>query len=186
MSDTFAEAAAQLSLATEEWLGLSDAMREDLRLLINSLTSEPENQMLRRAFVRACWAYVEGVTFAVKDFMRVACQFDTERLTQEDHAFLANVRSPITVDPMENLKRTFRLAAYVFDLAWQPDFGGEGYQALHRSLQIRHRLTHPKSVKAIDVGQSDFKDIQVGVAWFIQTFTTFEEKAVARFKGLEP
>jgi len=197
MDDQLRTALTRLSAVTDDWLGLSDILRTDGRIILESLLTDSENQTLRRSFVRACWAYVEAITFSVKKFMLTACQFGSDRFTVEEQVFLASQR--LVVDPegevavyrepvnaLENVKRTFRLAARVLDTEWTPDFGVEGWQRLRKAIQIRHRLTHPKTVAEVNVSDDDFDDLKQGISWFIQMITAFDTAVLARYGQNEP
>ena len=55
------------------------------------------------------------------------------------------------MDTLSNIKRSLKIAALRFDLLWKPVFGGTGWRNLAESLEIRHRLTHPKSTAECEV-----------------------------------
>ena len=161
-------------------------MRDDVFQILNALAEDTESQMLRRAFVRSCWAYVEAVTFAVKRYTFSACQLGTVDLAPDDHAFLGDVRLIVDAEgniavqkdltkTLDNVKRTFKLSARIFGVDWKPDFGSEGWRGFRDSLQIRHRLTHPKSVGEVTVSPEDMQTQREGIMWFIKCFNEYQE-----------
>src|SRR2546430_6400549 len=122
MSQELQAAVRNLSVAVDELMGLSNIMRDDVFQILNALAKDTESQMLGRAFVRSCWAYVEAVTFAVKRYTFSACQLGTVDLAPDDHAFLGDVRLIVDAEgsiavqkdltkTLDNVKRTFKLSA---------------------------------------------------------------------------
>jgi hypothetical protein len=150
--------------------------------------------MLRRAFVRGCWAYVEAIAFGIKRFTYASCQLGEVDLSPEVHEFLSEHRllvdpdgyvqvKRVPAEPLENVKRAFKLSSEIFGLDWEPDFGDTGWRRLRESLEIRHRLTHPKRMAEVTVSDGDFQIQKEGIAWFIQLFNAFQETAHRRYAG---
>jgi hypothetical protein len=121
---------------------------------------------MRRALVRASWAHIEGTVFAVKRLLLRACDLGSVDLSAAEREFLSELLVIVDsagnakleskwFDTLSNIKRTFKLDASHFDLDWRPDFGTGGWEQLIQFLDIRHRVTHPKSVEQLDLKDSE-------------------------------
>lgn len=186
MSEKMQTAIRNLTLVVDELLTLSHVLQGDAVQNYQALLADYENQVHRRSFVRSCWAYVEAVTFSVKQYTYSVCQMGTVNISQDDHAFLGDMLVVVDVegniqiqrDPtktLANVKRTFRLSAEIFGVDWKPNFGCQGWENLRNSLQIRHRLTHPKSVGEVMVSSNDIQVQKDGIDWFVDCFHEYLE-----------
>lgn len=175
-----------LTMVIDELLNLSHVLQGDAVQNYQAMLADYENQVNRRSFVRSCWAYVEAVTFSVKQYTFSVCQMGTVNISQDDHAFLGDMLVVVDVegniqiqrDPtktLANVKRTFRLSAQIFGVDWKPNFGSKGWENLRDSLQIRHRLTHPKSVAEVMVSSNDIQIQKDGIDWFVDCFHEYLE-----------
>ncbi len=199
MDDVLQASVRNLGAAVDELTDLSDVMRNDVYHSLQAFRDRPttERQPLARAFVRSCWAYVEGVTFAIKRFTFSACVLGKQGLSVDDHEFLADMRFVVDIEgnaelqpaktrTLGNVKRTFILSAQIFDLDWKPNFGCKGWEDLRDSLQVRHRVTHPKSVAEFAIEPIDIK-IQIdGIAWFISSFNEYQESFLRKHPASAP
>jgi len=186
MSEKMQDALRNLALVVDELLNLSRVLQGDAIQNYQALLADYENQVIRRSFVRSCWAYVEAVTFSVKQYTFSVCQMGTVNISQDDQAFLGDMLVVVDVegniqiqrDPtktLANVKRTFRLSAETFGVDWKPNFGSKGWENLRDSLQIRHRLTHPKSVAEVMVSSNDIQVQKDGIDWFVDCFNEYLE-----------
>ena len=66
----------------------------------------------------------------------------------------------------QNIKRTFRLAAKVWQLkTFRLDTDGEDFQDFLRAKSARNRLTHPKTVYDIEVTEDDMHCHTIAGVW---------------------
>src|SRR5258706_1840012 len=111
----------------------------------------------RRNYVRALFAYIEAQIFSVKLLVLEAHENGTVRLSLADEVLLreqsfhidrkgASRIVPKFVTFEESLKLTFRCHAAVRNQAFVLDTSGPGWAAFKRAVEIRHRLTHTKSL----------------------------------------
>lgn len=191
MSEEIQAALRNLTLVVDELLSLSHVLQNDAIQNYQALLVDFENQVHRRSFVRSCWAYVEAVTFSVKQYTFSVCQLGTVNISRDDHAFLGDMLLVVDVegniqiqrDPtktLANVKRTFRLSAEIFDVDWKPNFGTRGWESLRESLQIRHRLMHPKSVAEVMISSHEIQIQKDGIDWFVDGFSEYLESILKR------
>lgn len=138
-----------------------------------------------RALVRGSWAHVEGTVFAIKRLLLRACDLGSVDLSATDRQFLSELVVVVDsagnakienkwFDTLTNIKKTFKLAATHFDLDWKPDFSSAGWQLLIQLLEIRHRLTHPKSFEQLVLTPPEIDLYREGFAWFVELFNEFQ------------
>jgi hypothetical protein len=180
-----------LGEARDELLHVSGVLRDDVTSLLDAFNEDWSIQPMRRALVRASWAHIEGTVFAVKRLLLRACDLGGVDLSARDREFLSELLIIVDsagnakleskwFDTLSNIKRTFKLAASRFDLDWRPDFGTGGWEQLTQLLHIRHRLTHPKSVKQLDVKDSEAKIYREAFA-FVGVFNEFQSSMLRRY-----
>jgi len=135
---------------------------------------------------------IEGVVFCVKRLTLRACELGTVGLPSDEHFFLSELQFIVDpageakletrrVDTISNIKRSLKIAGLRFDLPWKPVFGGTGWRDLAESLDIRHRLTHPKSTAECEVSDDDLTLHLAGYEWFIQSSNEFQLALVKRY-----
>jgi len=158
---TFERLARELSKEHEAW----------------SRRLKPRSQILRRAYIRALFAFVDGTLFGSKQFLLKVHQFldagvgtgDTALLREEgyglDRQGEVQVRAQYLSTP-ENVRFTFRMLYRVFRKLPLANFGGKGWAAFREAVAIRNRITHPKRVVDFSVSPKDIKTVEDGVTWY--------------------
>ena len=68
----------------ENLLCMNTTLREDLEALLDVFRDDHSNQVLRRNFIRASWAYVEAITHALKHMTSIivdagACEVERKQ-----------------------------------------------------------------------------------------------------------
>ena len=182
--------------AVDELLALDSALGDDIRKLYLEAQAEPSNQTARRAFVRACWAYVEAVVFSIKRYTHVACHLGGVELRSQDISFLSETQLILEADgsvkekqvlirTLENVKQTFRLSSRIFDLDWTPGFGTTGWKNFRGALELRHRLTHPKTIGEIEVDDDAFKLQESAAVWFAELFHAYKNNILKKYSNFK-
>jgi|GEM_PF-1162300 len=166
----------------DELLGVNELLRDDLNALLEIYSDDWRNPVFRRAFVRACWAYIEAVVYGVKDTTLWAANLGAADLPAKDFKFLSGVTFVVSTDGKveaklircdteKNIRHTLRIAADCFDRVTGPDFSHKGWRMLKVSLQLRHRLVHPKCVAQLRVSDQEIEDLRESFVWFAELFT---------------
>lgn len=129
-----------------------------------------------RSFVRTYFAYVEGVanalrqvTLASLDGTGVLTVKETDALKEQKRkksAMGEETLSPAFMPMEDSLKFTFRCYAKIHGIDdYQPELGA-GWESMLASIQIRHRLTHPKSVAALKLTHAEIVCIDGAREWW--------------------
>ena len=185
-----------LGVALDELLRVTSVLRDDVVVLLDTFNDDWANQTLRRALVRASWAYVEGTTFAIKRFVLRACEFGGVDLSADEQAFLSEMiilvdtTGTATVEnkwtnTLGNIKRTLKVASSRFDLDWKPDCGTKGWQKLIALLDMRHRVTHPKSGVELQISDTEVDVYRDAFSWFVETFNEMQLSLNRRYAGTQ-
>lgn len=180
-----------LGKVLNEWLEVSNLLSKDITSLVDAYQDDWSSQPFRRMFVRACWALIEGEVFCLKQFTLRACELGGKSLASTERKLLSEVlmlgddsgrikRKDVRGSTHENLKKTLKIATSKFELGWTPDFGNQGWTLLRRSLDLRHRITHPKITADLIISDGELDIHRSGFAWFLETVlkfqTIFQEK----------
>ncbi|MBX3303031.1 MAG: Ppx/GppA family phosphatase [Nitrospira sp.] len=177
--------AHNLGKVLNEWLEVSNLLLADGQNLMDVYKNDWASQPFRRMFVRACWALIEGEVFCLKQFTLRACELGGKSLSFSEHKLLSEVlmlwcdngrvkREDVRESAHENLKQTLKIATAKFELGWTPDFGNQSWEMLRRSLDLRHRVTHPKTAAELTISDDELDDHRKGVAWFLETVQKFQ------------
>jgi exopolyphosphatase / guanosine-5'-triphosphate,3'-diphosphate pyrophosphatase len=168
-----------------EWIEVSNLLMKDIENLICVFQDDWSSQPFRRMFVRACWALIEGEVYCLKQFALRACELGGKSLTSSEHKLLSEVlmlgdesgcvkREDTRASTHENLKQALKVAASKFELGWSPDFGNQGWKMLRGSLDLRHRITHPKIATELAISDNEIDLHRNGFAWFLEAIQEFK------------
>lgn len=181
-----------LGKTLDEMLEVSGILRQDIESLVAAYRHDWSSQPLRRMFVRAYWSMIEGEVFCTKQFTLRACELGDKSLSAEEHVFLSESRVIVDeegvasmkhkhIDTLSNLKQTLKIAASKFDLDWAPNFSTQGWEKLALSLELRHRITHPKVVAELVVSESELDVHRDAFAWFLEAFNEFQASLLRKY-----
>ena len=194
MTESLPSFAHNLGKTLDEQIRVFEVLRGDIESLLSAYRHDWTSQPLRRIFVRACWSMIEGEVFCVKQFTLRACELGNKSLSAEEHVFLSEVRvlvdenggaelKHVYNDTLPNLKRALKLAASKFELDWNPNFGTQGWEKLARSLELRHRVTHPKIAEELIISDSELEIHKDAFAWFLEVFQDLQAGLVQKYDG---
>jgi len=184
MNHTVQAYARGLAVPLDDLLESSALLRDDIQRLLDAFADSWDDQTFRRVFVRASWSYIEAVVFGLKQLVLTACTLGSEDLSFKTRGFLSEQRIEVNsrgeakvlvvhTETMKNIKMTLKLASTQFDVAWRPAFGNGSWDRLRQSLQIRHRLTHPKTATELQVQDEELDLHREAFMWFAQGFNEF-------------
>lgn len=152
-----------------------------------ALTEKPLTVHGRRAAIRAVFAAVEGYLWSLKQDIASAAEY---RLGAAEMALLREERYVVgrggeaeTKRLLLNLKDSIRFTVAMtrkLHAESNVGLGDAGWQSLIDSLDVRHRITHPKSAAALDVSDEELNTALDGLLWFLG-LTTKGKEAVEHF-----
>lgn len=56
---------------------------------------------------------------------------------------------------------------YAFDLSFEIK-DHEGWKKLRNTIKVRHKLTHPKNKKDLEIFLREYEDAEIGFNWFVR------------------
>ncbi|MCC7113679.1 MAG: hypothetical protein IT520_04755 [Burkholderiales bacterium] len=191
MSHELRAYARTLARSLDELLDMNTLLREDINCLLDKFDSDWASQTFRRLVVRACWSHIEAVVFGLKQISLTAQNLGSGDISGKTRAFLeerqivVNTVGDATIisvraDTIKNVKLTLKLAARLFDVSWQPQFSGSEWPLFRESVQIRHRITHPKSLKELEITDDEYDSHKTAYLWFTGGFTRFLESMLSK------
>ena len=131
-----------------------------------------EIDAIRRLYIRVFVTMVEGSVAAIKNvILHYSEQLnDAERAVLRDVTFDLNEKGvpyerPLRPPILSSLKFAFRIFASVHKLSIVPDYRSSGWQAMKNVIELRNRLTHPKTPNDLKVTDTDLKSVDEAEIW---------------------
>lgn len=135
------------------------------------------SQSHRRAYVRAVFAFIEGVLHSTKESaahvgfilgtlnLRELIVLDGTSLDVDENGEVST--RPLYPKFLNNLKFTFKVFAKSIGSTFALDLKHPGYQSLHTAVKIRDRLMHPKVVAELIVTDAEVAQAKKAMDWFM-------------------
>lgn len=152
----------------EKWL---DGYNRVMQVLFSDLQSAANGLNLvdhpfwRRIYIRSLFATVEADIFQRKQLALaghdISPIFNEGELTvlrelQYNVKMNGSISETTRFIPLAaNYRLSFQLAGRVIGTRFQLDVGGQAWQDFCRCIEIRHKITHPKTPGDIEVSQQD-------------------------------
>lgn len=148
-------------------------LTEDVRSAAH-LSEHRDTPFSRRAYVRAVLAQVEGTLNLLGNFVLEAQAAAVVHLSAEDVELLAGEKtitnaekSRIVFLPIfERVAPVFDLYSRVYGKPFRVDKSGQGWIKLQRSIDLRNRITHPKTAASFYVSDAELDDLEAARKWF--------------------
>jgi len=177
----------EYTVAITEFITLRNTMIEDLEEINRLLIEESLNECLIRVFARTLYSFIETSCYIWKQVAYFKDKYDIAsgkvsepRLSEQetsaifeksfyiDEGGLAKER-PNYIEPARNLKFSLRVFAKTHELDYENIYYGKGWEAYRMGLQIRNRLTHPKSSSDLFVSEEEHRILEEVFDWFFGT-----------------
>jgi hypothetical protein len=173
----------------DELLAHQEALRK-LKAMMNVLSDDVNefmemaivpNQIIpfsaTRAYVRAVFALVEGLSFAFRQLAASLPKTDhclshgeLAVLNDESYGLKDNGKVFTTTRFLKvhsGTRFTFDICKRVYGIQSDIDYGGKGWDSFMKAIKIRDRLMHPKSIESLDVSEDEIGIVSDGLEWFI-------------------
>lgn len=170
---------------TGRYLDFLEALTADLRA--GTARAKHGDAFDRRNLIRTFFTLVEGDTFYRKR-LALMVHDTTLSLAEPPHAVFSpqelmllqdlspelSTKGTVRVSQKflrlsDNVRFSFAAAAKAFGADFQLDVAREGWQAFRNALDVRHRLTHPKSIDDLEVTERDLLNLAVAVKWYFES-----------------
>lgn len=162
--------------ALREASAMSTALQEDVaRCYV--LGTDP---FVQRTIIRNVFAAVEASVFQIQSILKALNEAGMLPLSSgelsilnEETYRLKDNGQVTSVPRFAGVERQFRFLVWIVQKNMQGgdeiiDFKGNGWKCFQQSLQIRHRLTHPKTVTDLAIVESEHDPIVKGCKWFFE------------------
>ena len=187
----------QFQIAQEAARQMFMTLGEDCKYHLDAVHTD-DSQAHRRAYVRAVFAFIEGLLHCQKmSAINLGLLFG--RITLYELVALDNANLEIDkkgeINPRDtfpkftnNLKFTFRVYSKSIGSDFQLKLGGIGWESLGQAVKIRDRLMHPKSPNDLMVTYREVVTTQRAFNWFFFSYSScslFAQKAMCLKSGDE-
>lgn len=153
-----------MDAAFDNYLELSDVLREDLLVLLESESDSPH---WRRNYVRVSASLIEGHAHCLREMCAVSFECVAPAISQKEAEVL---RSERNFDANERIKLTLRATYKLFELQPASNFGGREWPRAQRVLAKRHLFMHPKSPADLEISDDLWTELRDDVTWLIEQF----------------
>lgn len=140
-----------------------------------------EDEFSKRSYVRTVFAFVEGIIQVMKSSAILFDELNNPPLLNADEvALLKEKESRITnagevksmkskISLLPNLQFALRTYARVIGHAVDLDKSSSGWQSLVKAVNIRDRLTHPKTLEDLHISDGDVSTVERAMIFFRDT-----------------
>jgi hypothetical protein len=140
------------------------------------LINDDQDIISRRAYVRAVYAYVEGMIWLYKQnflhFDRVLFSLSAaEHNALNDIEFAVKENGKISqrsakISLLTNLRFVFAIYKEYIDKGLHLDTDGDDFAAFKDGINIRDQITHPKEFRHLDITVDEVEKVERGLVWF--------------------
>jgi hypothetical protein len=140
---------------------------------------ETPSPFAHRTLVRAHFALMEGLAYQLRQ-VTLATLDQTEHLTAMEIALLKEERYGLDGKGRPQARENFQafLPNLLFTIqcylknhgaTYQPNTGHHGWEAMRKFVEIRNRITHPKSTSSLELTETDLKFVVEAASWWKAT-----------------
>ncbi len=165
----------------EDIHGITDTLSADADYVNNQLNQHPNNQHLRRTYVRSLFALLEGTCFywgsMLKDIDRLTPNLFNEEERLKLNGQSKNIKGKITDKRYPTADMiSFTLKMLAKSTEGKIDLGRTGWEKLNSSLEVRDRITHPRSNRALEISDEEINNAREALSWYFDMQNPFLKK----------
>jgi len=157
-----------------------DVMRADMKKVLDLTEKFPEDECWRRLVIRLGITYIDSMCYQLRTATIKLANVMGIRLSQNHTTFLTGFKTTIkrgkpkkkrvNVEFLEKCKRSLSVTAEVlFDLELE-ETKEEDWDKLKAVINLRHRITHPKSPLDLSVTIDEYKKAAESCYWYSRVF----------------
>jgi hypothetical protein len=170
----------QLRMAQDAARQMFETLGADCNEHLAAINSKSD-QLHHRAYVRAVFAFVEGVIHWQK-MSTINLGFLFGKVTLHELVALEGINLRVTKEGdvesysdfpkfLNNIKFSFKVYSKSIDSDFKLELGGVGWQSLGEAVKIRDRLMHPKEPSQLIVTHNEIATTQEAFHWFSTSYT---------------
>ena len=166
----------------EELQGMTHVLIDDVRLLeprvgeLNPNVTD-EEKAHRRFYIRAIFALVEAFVEQHRRLLLELCESHKIELKDKTRKKLQEIKEVFREDGtveeqvqrlqiFDKIKEVYKAAGAGFGQQLKVTFGDRGWATFKAAMEIRHRVTHPKTVRDCWVLEGELKTVRDASEWF--------------------
>jgi hypothetical protein len=151
-----------------------ELLESDANGMYNLLTAASIEQF-RRGYVRAQFACIEGAIAVLRRHaLLMKHMLETgEMVLLEEKTYRVNDKGKVKdsvqfVKFEQNVRFVFATTAKAYQLEFELDKKGSEWKALLAGVDIRNRLTHPKTINDMEVTELEINVVRLAGLWFMK------------------
>jgi len=166
------------SQAIEQLKAVYKVLAEDLNEIVAYGKKSP-SPFAHRTLVRTHFALMEGLAFQLRQVTLASLQrkgvLSPEEilLLKEERPALKKNGKVESIDshqrPLPNLLFSIRCYVKNHGATYEPDTSNSGWAAMREFVQIRNRVTHPKSTEDLDLDDKQLQYVADAASWWKAT-----------------
>ncbi|SIQ13255.1 hypothetical protein [Aquipseudomonas alcaligenes] len=148
--------------AVSELKAVVALLQDDVAKIVEYGKANP-TPYAHRMFIRAEFALLEGLLYQMRQ-VTFASLAETDLLSPAEVTLLSEVRYSLDKKGqiiekeqfenfLSNMLFTLRMYAKNHGAEFEPNTDEAGWEAMHRAVRIRNRVTHPKSAACLDLSE---------------------------------
>lgn len=160
-------------------------MENEYKKCMELVSKEPESEKIRRIVIRSIFSLIEGRCYRMKLIALLIGRLREREFSKleiaminEETYYLNDRGEPKTRSYYPTIKSNLKFAFKIFARVLESDFELDikGVKEFQEAIDIRHRITHPKGPKHLNVSQDDFNKVTRSYDWFLSNMIKlFEE-----------
>jgi hypothetical protein len=149
-----------------------------------------------RAYVRAVFALVEGVSFGFRQIALKApladyCLTQGELAVMNEESYGLKDNGEVSISSrflkvQAGTRFTFAICKRVYEIQTEINYGDSGWDSFIKAIKIRDRLMHPKSVECLDVTDDELGIVSDALKWFLDAVKNTMDGMHAHLKKKAP
>jgi hypothetical protein len=168
---------------------------DDLTEITKIQASEENNDTVVRTYLRGLFAWVEATIFGLK---RIALKMSghkklfspAELAMLQEQTYDLDEKGNIKLQPKlipltKNLRFAFATCSRAFGIANTLNVGDARWDSFQKAIEMRNRITHPRTPKDLHLSEQDFEQIKLALFWFSENYRTLITEFTARLEKLE-
>lgn len=157
---------------------VSDILFGDV-LQCRQQSDEKELMFWRRNSTRATFAFVEGMTNFLKSSAVEHAEVFDGKLSADELGLLTGKGEPYINEKgdvaysrpafpkfLNDVRFSFKMFSKAFGFEQELDVGNNGWSQVRQSVEIRHRVVHPKDVSELEITDEEVETIESALTWF--------------------
>lgn len=158
-----------------EMFKIRDILLEDLAKTVKRVEEDMEDECWRRMVIRTAETVIDVVCYYLKQTTLRFNETIKKKLTEDQISFLIGIKKceisgeviemPYKISVKDNIKRTFKEFAALFGIRYIIADDKEWTECLD-TIDIRHRITHPKTSTDLKVSEEDYYKASIALEWF--------------------